>query len=369
MPLIALTPSGEIAIKSSRSRRRFERILIKNIGKVIRVKSYKVDQGIIILNTDDDYSKLSKVFGISKYFEVYEFSFSSIQDIVNFVKDRFSQTIKGKKFAVKVKRVGNHSFNSMDVTREIGNALYPYSLGVDLENPDVKINLILRQDYGYVYTVENDGPRGFPVGSTGKTVVLFSGGFDSPVATWMLMKRGVRPILLNFELGGKVQRDLVLKEVDVLKQWSSNNVINVYFINGLDITSKLVTAEPSLRILLLKRIMYNTARVLANKLRAYSITTGESLSQVSSQTMINLYVTEYDIHLPVFRPLIGFDKEEIIHMSRKIGTFEYSSKLPEYCIISTKSIVKSQLNKVLEEERKIEINYEELIKRADLVRI
>ncbi|BFH72623.1 tRNA 4-thiouridine(8) synthase ThiI [Sulfurisphaera javensis] len=367
--LIIVRLAGEIGIKSPRSRANFEYSLINNIKNVINVKNAKIDQGYIILDVEGDYNKLNKIFGISSYSPADVISFSSLKDISEYVRNKYSEVVKGKKFAIRVKRTGKHNFTSLDAAKVIGSTLYPYSSGVDLENPDVEIFVDIRQDYAYVYDKVFHGPQGLPIGTTGKTVVLFSGGFDSPVATWMMMKRGALVILLNFKLGGEIHKNTVIEEAKILSEWNSGHKIRIFFVDGIKVLTSLTKVNSYIRVITLKRIMYRTAETLAKEINAYSITTGESLSQVSSQTMKNLFVTEYNINIPIFRPLIGFDKQEIIELSRKIGTYEYSSKMPEYCAISSKSTTSAKLEEVIKAEEEANIDYKKLIEEAEIVEI
>ena len=367
--IVLVTLSGEIGIKSPRSRSNFEHALIQNIKNVINVERASIDQGYIILNVEGDYSKLSKVFGIASYSPVDVIFFSKLEEIVEYTKKKYAEAVKGKKFAVRVRRVGNHNFTSIDVAKAVGSALYPYSAGVDLENPEVSIYINIRQDHAYIYDKVFEGPKGLPIGVAGRTVVLFSGGFDSPVATWMMMKRGTSVTLLNFKLGGDLHKKIVTEEAKILSEWNSGHKMKIYFVDGIKVLTALANVNKYIRVVVLKRIMYKTAQLLAKEIKAYSVTTGESLSQVSSQTMKNLFVTEYNVNIPIFRPLIGFDKDEIIELSRKIGTYELSSKMPEYCVISSKSTTAANLDEVLKAEEQANIDYKKLIEEAEVIEI
>ncbi|QGA54871.1 tRNA 4-thiouridine(8) synthase ThiI [Sulfolobus sp. E5-1-F] len=371
--IIIIRPSGEIALKSPRSRRNFEHTLANNIRNIIKEGKIWKSQGILFLEVNDDnknIEELSKVFGIASFSPVILIkSYNNLEDIVNEAKEVFSEIVKGKIFAVRAKRIGSHNFTSLDIQRKVGEALYPFSRGVNLENPEVEVFIEIRNNITYFYHKIIKGPKGLPVGVAGKTVVLFSGGIDSPVATWMMMKRGSIPIILNFNLGGNIHRKFVLEELSILRKWSGGHKLKLFIVNGTDVLIKLSQIEKRNRVVMLKRVMYKVAERLCDKTNAKSITTGESLSQVSSQTMTNLYVTEYGIKYPIFRPLIGFDKEEIIELARKIGTYEYSIKLPEYCAISTKARTSIELNEVLKDEEKINIDYEKILENSDVIEL
>ncbi|WP_338600176.1 tRNA uracil 4-sulfurtransferase ThiI [Sulfolobus tengchongensis] len=372
--LIMIRPSGEIALKSPRSRRNFEYTLITNIRNIIGEGKLWRSQGLIFLeinndNINDLAQKLSKIFGIASFSPVIVTEFSNLQDIIDRAKQIFSDIVRGKIFAVRAKRVGYHNFTSLEVQRKVGEALFPFSKGVDLENPEIEIFIEIRNNLAYFYHENFKGPKGLPVGIAGKTVVLFSGGIDSPVATWMMMKRGAIPIILNFNLGGNVHKELVVNELNVIKKWSGGHKIKVFIVKGTDVLIKLSQIDRGNRVVMLKRIMYRVAERLSERVSAKSITTGESLSQVSSQTMVNLYVTEYGIKFPIFRPLIGFDKEEIVEVARKIGTYEYSIKLPEYCAISTKARTSVELNEILQQEEKVNLDYDKILENSEFIEI
>jgi thiamine biosynthesis protein ThiI len=369
MTLVVIRPSGELMIKSSYVRKYFLRKLIANVSSVITVKNWKADQGYVIIEGEGDINKLSHVFGISYYYTADEVNFSRIQELAVVAREKFKEIVKGKKFAVRVRRNGKHNFTSLDVAKEVGKELLPFSSGVDLNNPEVVVRIDILQNKAYLYSNEREGPRGFPVGSTGKTIVLFSGGIDSPVATWMMMKRGAKPLLLNVMLGGDIQKKIIIEEVKVLREWSGGEKIKVYFVDGIKLSIYLANVNKFIRVIMLKRLMYKLADELGKKSGAYSITTGESLSQVSSQTMKNLFVSEFGINRPVFRPLIGMDKEEIVEIARKIGTFELSSKMPEYCIISSKNTVRARLGEVLEGENKLNVDIRAVLNQAEVVEI
>ncbi len=372
--LIIIRPSGEIALKSPRSRRNFEHTLANNIRSVIKEGKIWRSQGVLFLEVNDNnknIEELSKVFGIASFSPVMSIKSynNNLEDIINKAKEVFAEIVKGKIFSVRTKRIGSHNFTSLDVQRKVGEALYPFSRGVNLENPEVEVFIEIRNDVAYFYYKIIKGPRGLPVGVAGKTVVLFSGGIDSPVATWMMMKRGSIPVILNFNLGGSVHRKFVLEELSVLRKWSGGHKLKLFIVNGTDVLIKLSQIEKRNRVVMLKRVMYKVAERLCDKANAKSITTGESLSQVSSQTMTNLYVTEYGIKYPIFRPLIGFDKEEIVELARKIGTYEYSIKLPEYCAISTKARTSVELDEVLKDEENLNIDYEKVLENSEVIEI
>lgn len=357
---VEVTLSGEIAIKGPRSRHNYQYALLKNIENVVKVNSYDFEGGVIYLDIEGDVSRLSKVFGVAKYYVIKEFKLGPLEDIAKRVEEEFKEKVKGKTFAVRVRRVGNHSFTSIEAAKVIGSALFPYSKGVDLENPEVEVKVDIRFDKVILKLEEHDGPKGLPVGTSGTTVALISGGFDSAVASWLMMKRGAKIVALNFALGGNTHLEVVKKVIDKLEEWSSGHRIRLFVVPGEKVLPKLSNVKENIRVVVLKRVMYKTAEVLAERVGAYSVTTGESLSQVSSQTMANLYATNYGINIPVMRPLIGFDKDEILALARRIGTYEMSAGLPEYCALSQNSTTHANPREVVEEEENLGLDYENL---------
>jgi len=221
----------------------------------------------------------------------------------------------------------------------------------------------------YVYVNPREGARGLPVGVAGKTVALVSGGIDSPVATWMMMKRGVVPVMLNLAIGREQHGRAVLEEAKVLRAWSGAHDLRVYFVDGLPVLSALANVKGYLRVVVLKRVMYRLAETLARAVGAHSITTGESLSQVSSQTMWNLEAEERGISLPVLRPLIGMDKDEIVALARRVGTYDISAHVPEYCAVAQESTTRATPEEVDEAERAMGLDYRGLIEGAEVYKV
>lgn len=362
---VEVSLSGEIAIKGPRTRHNYQYALLRNIENVVQVKKYDFEGGILYLDVEGEVERLSRVFGIAKFSVIEEVDFKSLEDLASLVEERFKETVRGKTFAVRVRRVGEHGFTSVEAAKVIGSKLYPYSKGVDLEEPEVEVKVEIRYSKALIKLKEYEGPKGLPVGTTGTTVSLVSGGFDSAVASWFMLKRGAEVVALNFALGGDVHLKTVKKVVEVLNTWSSGHSIELYYVPGERVLPKLAELREQIRVVVLKRVMYKTAEALAKALGAESITTGESLSQVSSQTMHNLYVTNYGVNIPVFRPLIGLDKDEIMQYARRIGTYELSAGLPEYCALSTRSLTHVNLEEALKAEENLGLEYEKLFEKLE----
>ena len=362
MTLVVATLAGEIGIKGRATRSHMVRELVKNVSSVVNVRSWRALGGLLVLDVDGDPAALSRVFGIAHFAVAQEVRYDDLNDLVAKAEQLVEGEVRGRKFAVRARRVGEDRFTSLDVQRALGDALRPHSAGVDLSSPEVTVNVyIWGRGLAYVYVNQFEGARGLPVGVAGKTVSLVSGGIDSPVATWMIMRRGVVPVVLNLALGTDAQVRAVLDEVRVLRAWSGAHDIRVHVVEGAPVLASMSAVRPHLRVVVLKRVMLRLAEALARRVRAHSITTGESLSQVSSQTMWNLEAEQRGIGLPVLRPLIAMEKDEIVEMARRVGTYDISAKVPEYCAIASSSTTRATPEEVDEAEASMGLDYVKLV--------
>ena len=354
---------GEITLKSSRSRRRFLRILIHNIKDALvseGIKNYKVFNSwsrilVKLSGVDEAPLALKRVFGITSLSPVYIFSFNTYNDILDKGEELFKEVVKDRVFAVRVRRIGTHNFRSIDVARDLGSRLYNYSRGVDLKKPEVEVFVEIRDKKCFFYTDIIRCYGGLPIGSEGKAVSLFSGGFDSAIASWFTLKRGAEVHYLFLNLDGEEYLEKSLKVVKILSdKWSYGYNPMFHVIPGKDIVSEIYVTREDYWNVILKRILYRLGEWLASEINADSLITGESLGQVSSQTIKNLRISQQAINIPINRPLFGFDKEEIMRYAREIGTYKFSSLVKEYCaLIPQKPILNASLKTVLEEEKKI----------------
>ncbi|MEM4486110.1 MAG: THUMP domain-containing protein, partial [Zestosphaera sp.] len=186
-----ITVAGELPIKSWRSRPKFYKVLLRNIGELLRRKgaltySSKLINAKIFLESDVSVlEELSRVFGVMKVAEVEVIDFNSLEDLVRRAGELSVELVLNRKFAVRVKRSGTHDFTSLDVARELGAYLRPRSAGVDLEEPEVEVILEVRDSRAYLYRRLVEGVGGFPIGTEGRSLAMFSGGMDSPVAAWL----------------------------------------------------------------------------------------------------------------------------------------------------------------------------------------
>ncbi len=356
---------GELTLKSDRSRRRFLRALISNISDALRSEGYgdfsiknMWSRLLVEIDNESPPSVLRRVFGIISYSPVTHTRALSFEDIVEKGYELFKDKVIGKKFAVRVKRTGNHSFRSIDIARSLGDKLYSLSAGVDLKNPEVEVFVEIRDKDVFFFDEVINAYGGLPIGTEGVAISLLSGGFDSAVASWMTLRRGARVHYLFLNLGGEEYLNSMLPVATVLARfWSYGYEPIMYVVPGREIVMEIMKCREDYWNIILKRIMYRLAEWMALEFGADTIITGESLGQVASQTMRNLLVSQEAVRIPVNRPLFGLDKQDIIDMAREIGTYEYSSKVKEYCaLVPRKPVLKASLDVVKREEEKINMD-------------
>ncbi|MGC8514918.1 MAG: tRNA sulfurtransferase [Thermoplasmata archaeon] len=341
MPIFIVRYS-EIGLKGPRKRSEMERRLVKNITAALSdppdMRIWR-ERGRIFLEVPDTLKQavsgaLGTVFGIKSFSECTVASFDTAADLVNVARDHFATFTKSSIFAVRATRTGHHDFTSIDIERRLGEALLPGSLGVDLENPDFTARLDIREKKAYLYDSIFKGAGGFPLGTQGKMVSLVSGGIDSPVAAWMMMKRGCIQDIVFCSLAPPIDTFEFLNSIQPLvNRWSHGADITIHIFNGSPLIEAMAHdhgfIHPNVGF---KKFLYELAGIVNTRIGGCGIVTGESVGQVSSQTAENLSALSMSVRIPIYRPLIGFDKEEIIDLSRHIGTFPETS-LGEFCSI------------------------------------
>jgi len=352
---------GEIALKG-RNRYIFENKLVENISKALKIEKSKIKklQGRILIEFDEniEIDKLKKVFGISW------FSISKLVKMNNLEKalEEIIESKKPKTFKIEVRRVyKNYPETSIELERKIGKQIVEkFKLKVSLKNPELLINIAIFKDFAIVNTEKIPGLNGLPVGSAGNVLHLISGGIDSPVAAWFLLKRGCNLNYIHFHALPKnedVLNSKIPKIIKVLKEYGSDGKIYVapyhYFQNSI------LPFDTGLELVLFKRFMIKVALEIARKNKIIAISTGESLYQVASQTLENLVASSYKINsIEILRPLIGFDKNEIVEIAKKIGTFDLSIEEYKDCcsLIIRRPETRAKIEKVLEMEEKISMD-------------
>lgn len=361
----------EIIVKSRPVRKQFIAQLRKNLKKVLGsiVESPKLKGTWDFIELDIDgydsqleaqvLTRLQSTPGIEFILKVNEHQFDSVEDICQIAVKEFSQKLKDKTFCVRVKRSGKHSFSSIEVERQSGGALLQHSEAskVRLKNPDVVVQMEIRDEQLMTVVERYQGIGGFPIGQQESCVSLISGGYDSTVSSYLMMKRGIRTHFCFFNLGG-MAHEVGVKQVAhyMWEKYSSSHRTLFISIPFEEVVAEILNrVDQSQMGVILKRMMFRVAEKVALEFNAPALVTGEAVGQVSSQTLTNLSVIDSVCSSLVMRPLIVMDKPDIINLSRDIGTEEFASVMPEYCgVISNKPTTRAKMHKIEKEEARFD---------------
>jgi tRNA uracil 4-sulfurtransferase len=336
--------SGEITTKGRGTRLHFQRRLQRNLEAALAATGlpYRVERGwsrfLVETPPAAALEVLPRVFGVHSLSAVERRRWEALEDLVTAGEELFRDAVRGRRFAVRTRRGGDKRFipfRSGDLDRALGARLLPMAAGVDLGAPEVTVHIEVREEEAYFFTGQVAGPGGLPLGTEGRALALVSGGFDSAVAAWALLKRGVRLDYLFCNLGGDEHRRGVLGVMKlVAERWSYGYRPRLHAIDFQPAAAALrERCDPRYWQVLLKRLMLHAANRLARQLRVDALVTGDAVGQVSSQTLQNLKAISEVAQLPILRPLVGTNKEEIVAQARAIGTFELSASVAEYCAL------------------------------------
>jgi len=308
---------------------------------------------------------LSRVFGISSLSPALQTT-ADLGDIASGSLSLAASALRsGNSFAVRCRRTGSHPYTSLDVCREVGRRVlagFPgLGLRVDLEGPDVELGVEVRGDHAFVYTATVEGAGGLPLGTQPKVVGLLSGGMDSPVACWLVMKRGCPVVPVYFDntpFTDEATTDRVVRVAEALFEWAVGLPRRLHVVpHGPSLAEIREKCPERLTCLLCKRMMYRVAERIADAEGADGIVTGEALGEQASQTLRNLRVlTAAAGRYPIHRPLLGFDKAETERLARKIGTYEPSTRRAGACTaVPRRPATSADPEKVAEAERALDI--------------
>ncbi|MDH1264075.1 tRNA uracil 4-sulfurtransferase ThiI [Pseudomonas sp. GD03944] len=377
----------EITIKSPPVRKHFIRQLAKNIRSVLRDLDPQLQVSGVWDNLEvqttltepkilsEMVDRLSCTPGIAHFLQVDEYPLGDFDDVLEKCKQHFADVLPGKIFAVRCKRAGKHPFSSMDIERYVGSQLRQQcgAAGISLKNPDVEVRIEVRDQRLFVIHHQHEGLGGYPLGSLEQTLVLMSGGFDSTVAAYQMMRRGLMTHFCFFNLGGRAHELGVMEVAHYLwkKFGSSQRVlfISVPFEEVLgEILGKVDNSQMGV---VLKRMMLRASTQMAERLNIDALVTGEAISQVSSQTLPNLSVIDSVTDMLVLRPLIASHKQDIINTAEQIGTAEFAKHMPEYCgVISVNPTTKAKSARIAHEETQFDMAIlERALERATLLPI
>ncbi len=380
MKEVLLIKNGELALKGL-NRSTFEDMLVKNIKRrllasVGKFQFTKSQSTIIAEPADEDIDfeeaveTLKKVFGIAAFSRaaIAEKDFDSIKDVA---LEYLGDELRGvKTFKVNAKRSDKKfPMTSPELCREVGAHLLRNisTLSVDVHNPDIIVTVEVRDKNVFIHGNQIKGAGGMPVGSAGRVALLVSGGIDSPVAGWMMAKRGLQLNAIHFAAPPYTSKRAEMKVhdlVSIVAKYSGR--VNFAVVNFTEIQETIKEKCPEeLFTVIMRRLMMKIAIRIAQRDGCGALVTGESLGQVASQTLGAIACTDAVSDMPVFRPLIGMDKDEIITISRKIGTFE-TSILPyeDCCTVFTPKHPRTRPTLELIEKAEGAVDFSEMIDRA-----
>ena len=371
---------AEIAIKG-KNRYLFEDALVKQMRLALEPVEgdFRVikEQGRVYVLCPEEYDfdeaveALQRVFGIVGISPVVIYEDQGFEqmgkDVVSYMKARYPE-FSGT-FKVYTRRARkSYPINSMEVSASLGELIldaFPEA-SVDVHNPQLTLSVEIREKI-YVYSETIPGPGGMPVGTNGKAMLLLSGGIDSPVAGYMIAKRGVKIDAVYFHAPPYTSERAKQKVVDLAKLVARySGPIRLHVVNFTDIQLYIYDQCPH-EELTMRRYMMRIAEHFAKKCGCLGLITGESIGQVASQTLQSLAATNEVCTLPVYRPVIGFDKQEIVEISRKIDTFETSIQPFEDCctiFVAKHPVTKPNLNVIHRSETKLEEKIDQLMEEA-----
>ena len=391
---IFIVRCGEVALKGM-NKPYFERMLLDRIKKLLKkfdgVKAYR-HEGLIFVRADKELNpgtegkqailkEIGKVFGVASISPAMECE-STMEDIGQTAVEYMMEAIEErgvKTFKVNAKRADkNFPVKSPDISRQIGAAVLKGCkvLKVDVHNPDVKLFVDVRHDKSYVYQDKIPGFGGLPLGTNGKGMSLLSGGIDSPVATWMMAKRGMMIETVHFHsfpYTSQRAREKVEELAALVATYCGR--FRMHVINLLPIQEQIVQNCPEEETtILVRRFMMRIAEELAAGNGCSMLITGENLGQVASQTAEALVVTDASVKMPVMRPLIGLDKTDIMDLAKEIGTYDKSIEPYEDCctvFLPKHPATKPKLERILASESKLDCEglIREAIEKEEIVEI
>ncbi|PSL11975.1 [ThiS-adenylate] sulfurtransferase [Marinobacterium halophilum] len=377
----------EITIKSRPVRRRqIQRlqsnlqILLKRIDSAIKVSAFWDKVEVSIPGQNDALCEqivdvMERVPGIQQFLEVKEYPLVDFDDTFQLTRAAYAERLRGKTFKVRVKRTGQHTFTSVEMERYIGGGLREHTeaAGVDVRNPQVWVDLEIRDETLFVVTAIHQGQGGYPLGTQEDVLSLISGGFDSVVSSYMTMRRGSKTHFLFFNLGGHAH-EIGVKQVALYlwQRYGASARVKFVTVPFEEVVGEILqSVHHSHMGVILKRMMMRAADKVADRMELNAIVTGESVAQVSSQTLPNLRLIDESCNHLVLRPLVTMDKPDIIDITRRIGAFEFASAMPEYCgVISDKPTTHARRERVEAEESNFDFEVlERALEQAEVISI
>lgn len=341
---VSLSLSGEVGTKASATRRTFHRRLRRNLAATLRRHGFEPRihdrrDRIDVEGVDESaLEPISRVFGVQSVRLVHAFPWQDLDDIVAAGTRLFAERVRDRRFAVRPRRVGQRirvSVSTEELARRLGTELVKAGGHVDLDDPELAVHVEVRPHDVLFYDRSVAGPGGLPVGVEGRALALMSGGFDSAVAAWQMLGRGVELDFLLCNLAGWPQEQAVRRVLDILdREWMAGTRPRLHIVDF-----RPIIAEMRNRVrgrywqVLLKRMMMRAADHVAAETGSLALITGEAIGQVSSQTLTNLGAITARTETPVLRPLLGHGKHQIVDLAGHVGTAKVSAEVEEFCAL------------------------------------
>jgi len=361
--------SGTVSTKSPRTRKRFVGRLEDNLRDALdrRGVDYDLDRewSRMFVHSDDDRTPelLARVPGVQSVRPSHVADYGSLEDIVEFGTDLFADRVDGRTFAVQARRVGQReqfAFDSMDVQRRLGALLDEAGGTVDLEDPEIPVRLEVHGDRVCFYVRDLPGPGGLPIGTEGRALALISGGFDSAVAAWLMLKRGVALDFVFFNLGGPAHLQGVHSVLGHLEAtWIHGHRAELHVVDFRPLLAELKVDVPGKYWqVVLKRLMFRAADRIARTRDDYEmLISGEAIGQVSSQTLGNLAAIQAPIRTPLMRPLAGYNKEQIVELARQTDLHDRAEQVSEFCALEGgKPVTNTNADRLDDQESRLDLS-------------
>lgn len=335
---------AEIAVKGRHTRPRLEKMLATHIIEALERHGVhghvKREPGRIFILEPSDARRAaeaaSRVFGVKSASPARVVVFQSLEELVEKAASYFAPRVRGREFRVTARRTGSHDFTSLDVEKLLGARLLELGAGrVNLHTPEYVAYVEVRGDKAYLYDEVIQGPGGLPLGSEEPSLVLFSGGFDSTAAAWLVMRRGSPADLVYFDVGVEEARTNMYRAASELARlWVYGRRLNLYIVDFRDAARSVSSlVKPKYRVLVMRRLMLEEAERIALENGYEALVTGDSIGQVATQTIRNMRLIGSRLRLPVIRPVSGMDKDEVMELVRRIGLYDIVSRQIEACRI------------------------------------
>jgi thiamine biosynthesis protein ThiI len=359
----------EIMIKGSSAKRQMVGQLYANLSKLlarvsqeIKIKKFSDKFEVVCLISDIEKVRpiLLQTSGIEQVLEANQYDeMNTLDDIKTKVNEVMKHTIIDKTFVIRAKRTGKHNFKSTNIEQTVGGYMLHHNQtkGVDLHNPETTIKLELINNELNIIHKKYKGLSGFPIGTQGEILSLMSGGFDSTVASYLTIKRGLKTHYVFFNLGG-IAHEIGVKQVAyyLWNKFASSHRVSFISIPFDDVITEIFrSTAPSYMGVTLKRLMLMASEKIANNMGIDALLTGESVAQVSSQTLRNLALIDQVSNKLILRPLSTMHKPEIIDIAQQIGTKHFAENMPEYCgVISQNPIIEGSFKRMENEAKKFD---------------